>query len=277
LRIGLAKAFDSSSLTLRLQRLNAGLEALKVVNQNITENLLTVQERTSSESTNSFLLKTKDLDSRNAGSQSASDGKKDSGSDVKTARAADLKSTIGLAAGDALTNQLNLASQIFNLQTLYEGSLSDRMMADEPRLQTVLGFQVSISTPSGYEDCVAIVEMAVRTRQIPAAPPNPAPLIPLYPQNPCHSSHSCLRRKHNAESTTSVERSLDGSAAIKVLTLGLGGRRASRGAFIRRDPETVAFERKPSESPTLLDEATTFGWEFRPELGRRAVSPGPRN
>jgi hypothetical protein len=41
--IGQAKAFDSSSLTLRLQRLNAGLEALKVVNQNITENLSTVQ------------------------------------------------------------------------------------------------------------------------------------------------------------------------------------------------------------------------------------------
>src|SRR6202000_3374701 len=97
--IGLAKAFDSSSLTLRLQRLNAGLEALKVVNQNFTENLLTVQERTSSESTGSLLLKTKDSDSKDAGGKSAPDGKKDPGSDAKASQAAELKSTLGLAAG----------------------------------------------------------------------------------------------------------------------------------------------------------------------------------
>src|SRR5580698_9271970 len=58
--IGLAKAFDSSSLTLRLQRLNAGLEALKVVNQNFTENLSAVQERTSSETSGTLSLKIKE-------------------------------------------------------------------------------------------------------------------------------------------------------------------------------------------------------------------------
>jgi hypothetical protein len=264
--IGQAKAFDSSSLTLRLQRLNAGLEALKVVNQNITENLSTVQERTSTASSSALSLKaspdSKDKDNK------ASDGKKD----AENKTAADDKSSIGLGAGDALANQLNLASQIFNLQTLYEGSLSDRMILNESRLQTVLGFQVSISPPVRYEDCVAIVEMSVRTRQVAAIADNPAmteqpvSLVALMPQE----------KTYNAEATTSVERSLDSAAAAKVFSFGVGSRRASTGAFIRRDPETVAFERKPGTSPTLLDNATTFGWEFRPELGRRAVSPGPR-
>ncbi|HTF42519.1 MAG TPA: hypothetical protein VK641_01405, partial [Terriglobales bacterium] len=269
--IGQAKAFDSSSLTLRLQRLNAGLEALKVVNQNITENLSTVQERTSTDSSSSFLLRTQ-LDGKDAGGQRGSDGRKDAGSEARTAPAADAKSTVGLGAGDALTDQLNLASQIFNLQTLYEGSLSDRMILNESRLQTVLGFQVSISPPAGYEDCVAIVETAVRTKEVPAFPDVPAmpakpvSLVALMPQE----------KTYNAVSTTSVDRSLDGSAAMRLFRFGLGGRHASRGAFFRRDPETVAFERKPGESPELLGDATTFGWEFRPELGRRSVPPGLR-
>jgi hypothetical protein len=302
--IGHAKAFDSSSLTLRLQRLNAGLEALKVVNQNITDNLSAVQERTSSEASRKLSLKNKQPATKSA---TEGDGKKDGSVDAKSSTATqDAKTTIGLGAGDALTNQLNLASQIFNLQTVYEGSLSDRMTGNESRLQTVLGFQVSISPPAGYEDCVAIVEIAVRTKEIAAqapalavppvsaapaavasllgAPVAPgvaaAPAAPAQPRVPTMPVSLVAlmpqEKTYNAQSTTSVERSMDGSATVKLLTLGLGARRAFQGAFIRRDPETVAFERKAGEGPQLLDQATTFGWEFRPELGRRAVSPGPR-
>ena len=270
--IGQAKAFDSSSLTLRLQRLNAGLEALKIVNQNLTDNLSIVQERSSTDSIASLPLISKEGGSKDAGSKNEPADKKASGDDAKGALASDTKSSVGLGAGDALANQLNLASQIFNLQTLYEGSLSDRMTSRGSRLQTVLGFQVSISPPAGREDCVAIVEMAVRTKAIPAAPPAPAEpeqpvsLVALMPQE----------KTYNAESSDRAERSIGGSAVIKIFTLGFGGRRSSTGTFIRRDPETVAFERKASDTPKLLETATTFGWEFRPELGRRAVSPGPR-
>jgi len=270
--IGQAKAFDSSSLTLRLQRLNAGLEALKIVNQNITDNLSSVQERSSIESSASVSVANKADGGKDASDKNPPAERKGSGGDAKGAPTAEAKPSVGLGAGDALTNQLNLASQIFNLQTLYEGSLSDRMIASESRLQTVLGFQVSVSPPAGYEDSVAVVEMAVRTKAIPAAPPaaaqvpKPISLIALMPQE----------KTYNAESTASAQRSLRGSAVTKFLSLGLGGRRSSSGIFIRRDPETVAFERKPSDTPKLLENATTFGWEFRPELGRSAVSPGPR-
>jgi len=46
-----------------------------------------------------------------------------------------------LAASDILTDQLNLASQILNLETLYERSLSDRLINKRSRLQTVLAFK----------------------------------------------------------------------------------------------------------------------------------------
>ena len=147
--IGQAKAFDSSSLTLRLQRLNAGLEALKIVNQNLTDNLSIVQERSSTDSIASLSLISKEGERKDAGSKNKPADKKASGDDAKGALTSDIKSSVGLGAGDALANQLNLASQIFNLQTLYEGSLSDRMTSRGSRLQTVLGFQVSISPPAG--------------------------------------------------------------------------------------------------------------------------------
>jgi len=35
--VGLAKAFDNRSLALKIERLNAALETLKIVNQNVTE------------------------------------------------------------------------------------------------------------------------------------------------------------------------------------------------------------------------------------------------
>src|SRR5262245_10140344 len=54
--IGHAKAFDNRSLALRIERLSASLEALKVVNQNVTENLSSLQLQSSSESSRSLTL-----------------------------------------------------------------------------------------------------------------------------------------------------------------------------------------------------------------------------
>ncbi len=273
--IGLAKAFDNRSLAIRVERLNAGLETLKVVNQNLTENLSKFQEQTSSETSRSLTLTMK---GGSAGGNEKADTRKPRG-DAKDAASvpsdatADNRPNIGLASGDILNDQLNLASQIFNLQLLYERSLSDRMIGDHSRLQTVLGFQVSITPPSGYEDCVAVTEVAVRmkagppTGGAPAAPlPAPVSLVALMPQE----------KTYNAESISNSERSIGGSAVAKVLTLDFSGKRGTRQLFIHRDSDTLAFERNSCAKPALLADATVFGWEFRPVLGRRTVSAGTR-
>jgi hypothetical protein len=269
--IGQAKAFDNRSLSLRVERLNAGLETLKVVNQNVTDNLANFQQESSINTSRALRFRI----TRAPGGGGDVDIEKKEGGNGKTgtseAARPDYKPPIGQAAGDVLNDQLNLASQIVSLQTLYERSLSDRMIDNQSRLQTVLGFQVSITPPAGYEDCVAIAEVAVRMRpQAEAATPAlPVSLVALMPQE----------KTYNAQSVSNSERSIEGSAVARVLTLGVSTKGNARQLFVHRDSDTVAFERSPQAKPALFEDGPTdivFGWEFRPVLGRRTVSPGTR-
>ncbi len=191
--IGQVKAFDNRSLALRVERLNASLETFKVVNQNVTDNLGIFQEQTSKETSRSFSLsgkanatKTDDAEK----SKSADSAVEKSGSSTAPASPEiDSKRGVGLAAGDLLSNQLNLATQIFNLQTLYERSLSDRLIDGHPRLQTVLGFQISITPPSGCADCAAIAEIGVRMKTETNSW-SPVSLVALMPQEKTYNAES---------------------------------------------------------------------------------------
>ncbi len=268
--IGLAKAFDNRSLALRMERLSDSLAKLKIINQNVTENPSVFQEQTSSESSRTLTLdvKASPRKSGNDSSPTSKDGDKDakSGSTSPTnAAKADSKPAIGLAASDILSDQLNLASQIVNLETLYERSLTDRLINDHTRLQTVLGFQVSVTPPAGYENCIAVAEVCVRVKD----DDTPVSLVALIPQE----------KTYNAQSVSSSAQSIGGSAVASVLTLGFSSKGESRQLFIHRDSDTIAFERDPRAQPTLFrdgSEATVFGWEFRPVLGRSTVSAGTR-
>ena len=267
--IGQVKAFDNRSLALRIERLNASLETFKVVNQNVTENLGNFQEQTSTETSRSFSLgvkanptKAEDVEKAKSGSA----GEKAGSNSTPAPGELEGKRNVGLAVGDLLSNQLNLASQIFNLQTLYERSLSDRLIDGRSRLQTVLGFQVSITPPTGYADCAAIAEIGVRMKTGPDSW-SPVSLVALMPQE----------KTYNAESLSSSAESFEGSAVAKVMTMGFTSKGASRELFVHRDSDTIAFERDSNAKPGLFEtNASIFGWEFRPVLGRRAVSPGTR-
>ena len=171
--VGNAKAFDNRSLALRIERLSASLANLKVVNQNVTENLANLQQQSSSEVTRSLTLDLKAVPAKAADKTDAAGKTTDKEGDKTTKTAtttqsatatAEAKPAVGLAAGDMLNDQLNLASQIMNLEMLYERSLTDRLIDGGARLQTVLGFQVSITPPAGYENCVAVVEVGVRMK-----------------------------------------------------------------------------------------------------------------
>lgn len=268
--IGLAKAFDNRSLALRIERLSDSLAKLKVVNQNVTENLSVVQEQTSSESSRSLTLDVRSSPPKagNDTSPKSKDGDKDakSGSTATASAAkAESKPAVGLAASDILSDQLNLASQIMNLQTLYERSLTDRLIHDRARLQTVLGFQVSITPPAGYEKCVAVAEVSVRVKD----DETPVSLVALIPQE----------KTYNSQTVSSSAQSIGGSAVASVLTLGFSSKGESRQLFIHRDSDTIAFERDLHAEPPLFrdgSEATVFGWEFRPVLGQSTVSAGTR-
>ena len=268
--VGLAKAFDNRSLALRIERLSAALETLKVVNQSLADDLRNVQIQTATDASRAFSLAIKSTTGANKDEKSDDERNaepKRSAPHAPDGGKADAKNSVGLAAGEVLNDQLNLASQIFNLQTLYERSLSDRMLKGNSRLQTVLGFQVSISPPLGYENCVAVIEVAVRSKDTVTSATKPVSLVALMPQE----------KTYNAESISNSEHSIEGSAVVRVVTMGYTHKGKSQQLFIHRDADTIAFERAPRSQSTLLDaDATVFGWEFRPVLGRDAVSPGTR-
>ena len=267
--IGHAKAFDNRSLSLRIERLSASLDQLKVVNQNLTENVAAFQKQTTTQATRSLTVDVKSALGKNGKKDSSKDkdADKETKSDTPAADGAksEAKPAVGLAASDILSDQLNLASQILNLETLYERSLTDRLINDRARLQTVLGFQVSITAPAGSEKCVAVTEVCVRMKDS----KSPVSLVALIPQE----------KTYNAQTISNRAQSIGGSAVASVLTLGFTSKGESRQLFIHRDSDTVAFERDPRSKPTLFADdcsSTVFGWEFRPVLGRSTVSPGTR-
>jgi hypothetical protein len=261
--IGKAKAFDNRSLALRIERLSASLEQLKVVNQKVTENLSTIQKYTATQSERSVTLDIKAGTENEEAAKKSTDKETSAGLKSADVQKTDSQPTVALAASDVLNDQLNLASQILNLETLYERSLTDRLINGQSRLQTVLGFQVSITPPAGCEDCVAVAEVSARMQNN----RSPVSLVALIPQE----------KTYNSQAISNSATSIGGSAVASVLTLGLGKKGESRQLYIHRDSDTIAFERNPSESPFLLDaQALVFGWEFRPVLGRRTVSAGTR-
>ncbi len=273
--VGLAKAFDNRSLSLRIERLSNSLAQMKVVDQKATESIGKLQGQDSnSQSLTLNATVGKPLAASGTSQSSASASTSDSAGKTSAGSAdankPESKTEVTLAAGDILNEQLNLASQIMNLQTLYERSLTDRLIGQDARLQTVLGLQVSITPPAGYEDCVAIVEVAVRMKSNPAAgiSADRVSLVAMIPQE----------KTYNAQSVTTNSKSIGGSAVASVVTLGVTSKGESRELFVHRDSDTVAFERNSSEQPALFPDgiATVFGWEFRPVLGQKTVSPGMR-
>lgn len=276
--IGRAKAFDNRSLALRIERLNTVLETLKPVTSKATESSSEMQERTVSETSLSASANVQPgggSDKKDKPSDGGGKSGEQSGSGDKSGDKKDGDDKLGIAASDVLTDQLNLASQIFNLQMLYERSLSDRIISEgtegnrvsNPRMQTVLGLQVSITPPAGAEDCAAVVEIAVQPRN--GNVTEPISLVAMMPQE----------KTYNATSLSTSERSISGSAVAKILNFNLGGKSRARQYFLHRDSDTVAFERNPQADPKAFpdaDRATVFGWEFRPVLGRRVVTAGTR-
>ena len=178
----------------------------------------------------------------------------------------------GESASDLLNDQANLTYQIFNLRMLLERALSDRLLLSdsprgEPRLQAVIGLNVSIDPAYGERDSAAIVELTVDKPGV--------ELVAVMPQEKTYNS-AALSTKASA---------FGGSAVVKMLTVSTALQRQSQVFYLYRDNDTLSFQRMAPVSGKESCQTTTtaenrcvlqFGWEFRPVLGRRSVSPGMR-
>ena len=165
-------------------------------------------------------------------------------------------SAFGQNPADLLTDQVNLTYQIFNLRMLLDRSLSDRIYDHKARLQAVLGFNVSLDPPRDAVDAAAVVEVTIE-----AMGGQPVSLVALMPQEKTYNSVA-LSTKSNA---------FGGSAVARMITVGYSERRRGQTFYLFRDNDTLSFERMNTGQGE-----TTFGWQFRPVLGRRSVGPGMR-
>ena len=293
--IGRAKQFDNRSLSLILEEMNKSLEKLSVLNQSIASRADVFQEseETAVSRSLSFALsqtgeatpgeKTAKRKAANPaadvdGAGADKDAKKKPGATEparpkEPAETGSLKftPTFGMAAADLLTDQVNLLYQIINMRLLNERALSDRLRDGEGRLQAVLGFQVSITPPSFAHDCVAVAEIEV---MVPHAR-EPISVVAMIPQE----------KTYNAATLSSSADSLYGSVVSRWPLEAAVGRRRN-AVYLHRDTDTIAFERSPGwyagafgwigKRKNVPPGLGALGWEFRPVLGRRSVSPGAR-
>jgi hypothetical protein len=77
-------------------------------------------------------------------------------------------------------------------------------------------------------------------------------------------------KTYNASALSSSSTAFGGSAVAKIITIGYNQRKRSQTFFLYRDSDTLAIERQP------VGNSVTFGWVFRPVLGRRSISAGMR-
>ena len=181
----------------------------------------------------------------------------------------------GSNPSDLLSDQVNLTYQIFNLRMLLERSLTDRLVSDPPspnghtRLQAVIGFNVTLDPSKATKDSAAIVEVTI------APPANSDPnshlsLVAVMPQE----------KTYNSAALNTHDNAFGGSAVAKMITVGYSERHRGQVFYLFRDNDTLAFERMPPhpDVPSNPGDGTNlkFGWQFRPVLGRRSVSPGTR-
>jgi len=274
--VGAPKAFDNRTLNLMLERLNGQLAGINVIDQkSLAQAIGTVQGSSAQETSRSLSIQ---------GPQQSS-SPKDGGAppslpDLLATPSALTSLKYGMNSSDLLSEQVELSYQIFNLQMLLDRSLSDRLLNPKfgPRLQTVVGLNVSVDPPRDAENAAAIVEITLTKTD-----------DPCQKTGTCDESTSCTpgasavespslvaampqEHSYNSVALSSKSNAFGGSAVTKLITVGYNERRRGQTYYMFRDNDTISFERQSCPGAGRV----TFGWAFRPVLGRKSVSPGLR-
>ncbi len=139
-----------------------------------------------------------------------------------------------IAAEDILSEQVNLTYQIFNLRMLLQRSLSDRTYGGKPRLQTVLGFEVSLNPPKRHKGHAAVVEV-----RIPPVADRSVSLVAMMPRE----------KTYNAAALATKVNQFGAAAVAKVVSVGYTERRGGQTFFLVKDSDTFAFQRNDSARP----------------------------
>lgn len=284
--VGLPKVFDNRTLTLQLEKLKqqlnqqqaqnsvidlksvtAALNNLQGLSQQETSTALSVTGSPTPATTLTSTLNTGNVDSSGnpLPNTTTTQNQTTKSSVTPTAPAFDsfatlpagFNPTFGSSASDLLNDQMNLSYQIVNLQMLLDRALSDRIYppgsAGGTRLQTVMGFNVSLDPPRTANDAVAVVEVTLNSD-----PKGDISLVALMPQE----------KTYNAAALSSKSNAYSGAAMAGAFQVSGGVRKRSQVFYLYKDVDTLSYERMTPNGSII------FGWMFRPVLGRRSVTPG---
>lgn len=181
------KVFDNRTLTLMLESMNDSLRSVQIIDQKtLAAALGTFQGYQSRDTTSAFsitalptpsgtterVVNTGNIDKNGSllpdttqtTNTTSTTGVTVQAPVLEPAQTLNYSPTYGESALDLLTDQANLTYQIFTTRLLLERSLSDRLFNGKPRLQAVLGVDISIDPPRTANDAVAVVELTVTAR-----------------------------------------------------------------------------------------------------------------
>lgn len=244
--VGQPKIYDNQSLTIMLDELNQRLlQANAVDPQALAKALGLVQGSQEQDVTRSLNVTVSPTPSAS------------SSAIPELLSAPSYNPSYGENAVDLLSDQVDLTYQIFNLRMILERSLTDRYKDGSPRRQAVVSFNITLDPPAKARDAAAYVEITLTPDK---ADQGPLSLVAAMPQE----------KTYNATSLSSSSTAFGGAAVAKIVSISYNQRKRSQAFFLYRDCDTLAIERAAAGN------SITFGWVFRPVLGRKSVSPGMR-
>jgi len=270
IHVGQPKVYDTRTLTLMLEELNAQLTRVSVVDQAklaaAIGALQGIEVRESSAGVTASLIRpyntSKTEGDKVTTTETVPEPKIPWNMDLGTfAPIGPSSPNYGVAAQDLLGEQVNLQYQIFNLRMLLDRSLTDRIAGNQTKLSAVIGVPISLDPPRQALDSAAIVTVRVirRPKEGESSKYGEVSLIAQMPQEKTFNA-AALSRKSNA---------FGAAAVAKVVHVGFSSIKRGQTYFLYRDTDTIALEGRDEHGPF-------FGWQFRPVLGRRSVSAGKR-
>ena len=211
-----------------------------------------------------------------------------------------------VSSQDLLAEQISLEYQLMDWRLLLERSLTDRIFKNNStngmyysrRDSAIVGFQINIDPTRAHKDAVVELEIVINTKQPPVTQTSSSnsgqqaqiAQVQEQVQTQAAADTSNLQppslvmmlpreKSYNTAVATKDAKSIGLGAVLQVISLGGNYSKNNESLYIVGDTDTVAFERRQPrtrETITAPNTAVTFGWQFRPVLGQRAVKSGQR-
>jgi hypothetical protein len=172
-----------------------------------------------------------------------------------------LPSTLTPSGLDALNEEMQLSSQILNLQLLLDGALNDRFNTGSQTMKrrVTVGFSINIDPPDSMKKNLkgALAEVEITIGGTPQKPDQQPSIITLLPRE----------KTYNVVGMVQHSLSIGAGAILAgVVNLGASWGWWKQKAYVYQQQDTLALQESDSK----------FKWQFRPVLDRDFVQPGTR-